>query len=247
MPEIGEIRKGNEVGFNTHKKYCWMACYLCGKENWIELRPENKEHYKCLSCSNKMRKHDIGNQKRADEIGRVGRGLFMWHTCIDCGKGRWVSVLRGEPKNIRCHICSCKRVGFIQRSGQHGSRWKGGRLETKEGYIKVNLQPDDFFSSMTDISGYVLEHRLVVAKALGRCLHRWEIVHHKHAKYPAGSIEDKQDNRYPENLELVSDLGHNQITIMENRIKSLEQRVLILEAENILLRGEECQPKPMYG
>ena len=87
---------------------------------------------------------------------------------------------------------------------------------------------------MANRQGYVREHRLIVAKKLGRCLHIWELVHHKHTQYPAGSIEDKQDNR-DENLQLVTDDRHKQITILENRIKQLEQRVTLLEAENVAL------------
>ncbi len=98
-----------------------------------------------------------------------------------------------------------------------------------KGYIYITLQPDDFFYPMTNSRGKTTEHRLVAARALGRCLHRWEIVHHKHAKYPAGSIEDKQDNRYPENLQLVSDDRHKQITTLEMQIKQLK-------AENQTLR-----------
>jgi len=90
-------------------------------------------------------------------------------------------------------------------------------------------------------TSYVYEHRLVVAKRLGRCLHSWEIVHHKGAKYPKGSRENRSDNRYPENLQLVTDDRHKQITILENkiahqekRIGELEQRIILLEAERIL-------------
>ncbi|GAH73274.1 unnamed protein product, partial [marine sediment metagenome] len=87
------------------------------------------------------------------------------------------------------------------------------------------------------------EHRLVVAKALGRNLHPWEIVHHKHAKYPAGSIEDKQDNRYPENLQLVSDDRHKQITILERKIDKLLEEQREIKTEIRLLRWENKQLK----
>ena len=102
--------------------------------------------------------------------------------------------------------------------------WKGG-YTTRRGYKLIKLYPDDFFYPMAPVNGYVLEHRLVVAKALGRCLQPWEIVHHKHDQYPAGSIEDKQDNRYPENLQLISDLGHKQLTVLECRLTRLEKKV----------------------
>ena len=91
------------------------------------------------------------------------------------------------------------------------------------GYKEILIQPDAFFYPMVKRDGYVLEHRLVVAKALRRCLHRWEIIHHKGVKYPKGSIENKQDNRYPENLQLVSDDRHNQSSILESRIAYLEK------------------------
>jgi len=78
---------------------------------------------------------------------------------------------------------------------------------------------------MAQASGYVPEHRLIVAKALGRNLHPWELVHHKHDKYPAGSIEDKQDNRYPENLQLVSDLGHKTLTLFEMKIDKQSKQI----------------------
>ena len=78
----------------------------------------------------------------------------------------------------------------------------------------------------------------MVAKALGRCLQSWEIVHHKGVKFPKGSIENKQDNRYPENLQLVNEGQHNQITILERKIRALETRVMLLEAENILFREQ---------
>ena len=179
---------------------------------------------------------EVGEIKYGWEIGRLGCFTkHIWQACAGCNKERWVQLCYGKPRSLRCISCHNRKGPHF--TGERSTAWKGGRVKHSQGYILVRLQPDDFFYSMACKSGYVKEHRLVVAKALGRCLHRWEIVHHKHDKYPAGSVEDKQDNRYPENLQLVSDDRHKQLTVLEQRIKYLEQRVTLLEAENSLLKG----------
>lgn len=157
----------------------------------------------------------------------------IWHACIDCGKERWVQCRKGLPTHPRCCHCSSKRTYANKtpeqkakfanlHKGCNSNYWKGGRTTKGRGYIALKLYPDDFFYSMTDAKGYVPEHRLVVAKTLGRCLHRWEIVHHKGTKYPKDSIENRQDNRF-ENLQLVTDDRHKQITILEVQVKRLKE------------------------
>ena len=158
---------------------------------------------------------EMGEIRPAWEIGYKGTHKFIWAACPDCGKERWVELEGGKPRNLRCRACAQK--------GSLHSRWKGGKFVADKGYILIKLSPDDFFYPMAKSNGYVLEHRLVVAKALGRNLHSWELVHHKHDKYPAGSKEDKADNRYPENLQLVSDDRHTQITILEKKITRLQK------------------------
>lgn len=74
-----------------------------------------------------------------------------------------------------------------------GSRYKGGRIEVG-GYIRVLMRWDHpFAEAMTDSLGYVAEHRLVMAEALGRPLRRSETVHHING--------DRHDNRLA-NLQL---------------------------------------------
>ncbi len=84
----------------------------------------------------------------------------------------------------------------------------------------VRLSPDDFFYPSCSRRGWIFEHRLIMAKHLGRNLHIWEIIHHKN------HIRD--DNRI-ENLQLVSDDRHTQISILERRIKYLEKENAILK------------------
>jgi len=191
---------------------------------------------------------EVGEIRKGREIGQPSQtGSFIWHTCEDCGKERWVAYAKKyeQPREKRCHSCASKRHIMSKETrakmskshqGDKSSLWKGGYHIKGNVYFECWVSRDDFFYPMADRRGYIYEHRLVVAKAIGRCLHSWEIVHHKHDRYPAGSVEDKQDNRYPENLQLVSDLGHKQLTRLENRIKHLESRVIVLEAENIRLQ-----------
>ena len=116
---------------------------------------------------------------------------------------------------------------------------EGGRITDERGYIHIKLYPDDFFYPMTNHRGYVMEHRLIIAKALNRCLLPWEVVHHKGTKYPKGSRENRSDNRYPENLQLLpSDKQHIVDRITRGHIARMEKRITLLETENALLKKQ---------
>lgn len=85
-----------------------------------------------------------------------------------------------------------ERITGHARREAHGG-WKGGRYITGEGYVRVLLDRDDPMASMADHIGYVLEHRLVMARSLGRPLTAKETVHH---------IDNDRANNAPENLQL---------------------------------------------
>jgi len=179
----------------------------------------------------------IGDIRRAQEIGRGGHSRYIWHACQKCGKERWVLLFSaGKQKCLVCKDCCC-HAHNMKRGKEHWN-WRGGRTKQSNGYFLIKLQPDDFFYPSRNRQGYVFEHRLVVAKALGRCLHSWEIIHHKGNKYPVGSIENKQDNRYPKNLQLVMEGQHNQISILERKMELQAQRITLLEAEIVSLRRQ---------
>lgn len=79
------------------------------------------------------------------------------------------------------------------RFGKDSPRWKGGvrRVGHMRKYIGI-YNPDHPYCT---VEGYVLEHRLVMEKHIGRYLKPEEMVHHRNGI--------KHDNRI-ENLELMS-------------------------------------------
>lgn len=89
-----------------------------------------------------------------------------------------------------------KRSGYrsprrapIRRGADHHN-WKGGVFQHSDGYL-FEYAPNHPTAAAN--KGYVLQHRLVMERKLGRLLRDHELVHH---------INEVKDDNRPENLEL---------------------------------------------
>lgn len=139
------------------------------------------------------------NTCRASDIGLAGNNMYVWAACVECGGERWVLLLRGKPKYELCNACSRKRRGQ-EHTSTDSKIWRGGRRDERRGYVLVYVEDDDPLACMR-MAGrqYVYEHRLIVAKHIGRPLKSHEIVHHINRM--------KDDNRI-ENLEMMDRHEH---------------------------------------
>lgn len=103
--------------------------------------------------------------------------------------------------HLRNHGIAIRRTGFkspksVSHFGPDHHSWKGGTYRHSDGYV-YEYAPDH--PEAATAKGYVLQHRLVMERKLGRLLAPGELVHHRN--------EVKDDNR-PENLELLDRSRH---------------------------------------
>ncbi len=111
-------------------------------------------------------------------------------------EGKTLSDLGTKHKVHGCTVSRfLRKHGFGIRTkaeasrGARNSQWIGGRIVNCDGYVQVR----------TDDNRYVLEHRLVAEKYLGRKLTDGEVVHHINGV--------KTDNRL-ENLKICTKRSH---------------------------------------
>lgn len=141
-----------------------------------------------------------GERRKGKDLGFMGLKAsrrFIWRVCSCCHEGRWIRL---ESYRDICHRCAFKEVASRspaqqgQQWGEENPYWKGGKISHK-GYREVRLPPNSPFHPMVKQNGYVAEHRLIMAKKLGRCLNPSEGVHH---------IDGNKLNNNEMNLELVT-------------------------------------------
>ena len=115
------------------------------------------------------------------------------------------------------------------RSREKHPSWKGGRLITIQGYVKISMPEHPY----CDCKGYILEHRVVMEKHLGRLLDRKEIVHH---------INRVRDDNRLENLELVeNNKEHGKLHASLFIKKDYGKCIICNEMEVSLISSQKCK------
>jgi len=136
--------------------------------------------------------------------------MIVDFTCPDCTKIRKLKIRKSGITEKRCRSCAAKKFHKdnpdINRRENH-YKWKGGVLKNSKGYLLEYIPKDDFYYPMTTCGkrkpnqggAYCLQHRLVMARHLKRCLSGTELVHHVNG--------NKADNKI-ENLRIVDRKDH---------------------------------------
>ncbi|HXI17808.1 MAG TPA: HNH endonuclease [Chloroflexota bacterium] len=133
-----------------------------------------------------------GNRYRAFSPSEVAEMQRLWHGGLSqhaIGQ-RLGAVQTTISKALqRAGVEPVRRL----RRGTKSNLYKTGRTTSPDGYVRILIDAQHPYAAMRARSNYILEHRLVMAQALGRALTSHETVHHING--------DKMDNRL-ENLEL---------------------------------------------
>ena len=132
------------------------------------------------------------------------KNALVWNECPHC-QAIFVGYRKHAHKG-RAAWTDASLASFVEKmTGPNNPAWKGGLTYFKRKgkyvnqsikYVRCPLK----FAAMARKDGYVMEHRLLVAAAMGRPLLRSECVHH--------SNHDATDNRLENLMLFASNADH---------------------------------------
>lgn len=201
--------------------------------NKIIRLPGMPKHVGTLSRHMRAAGYAVRNQKRALDGLSDGR---LRHLYLRLRKSSYeIAEMYGvtrSPVSRRLNRLRISRPPGWHLVGKNNPVWKGGRIISKQGYVHV-LQKGH---PMAGKSGYVLEHRLVMAESLGRPLGPREEVHH---------INGVRDDNRLENLVLTTSGTHQKLHADTHReLWALRREVQELKAQ---MQGVPASPLKVVG
>ena len=211
---IGEAKTASYSETSSVKKFCGCGAELRCWRKYLNGGPRGwRWAKKCDRC-----KRYTSRKWKKEEVEWAG---MMWAHGISLIRiGQMLRRLSGSVEG------ALKRRGLydvtrtvIRRHGRIVKRHSKPRLRHSHGYI-ILLRPDH---PNVNNSGYVYEHRVVMAEKLGRPLKDGEAVHH---------INGIRDDNRPENLEVFESHSAHMVEHQAEREKWTPE----MDAEMFALR-----------
>jgi len=170
-----------------------VADYVAGM-SWIQLEKKYGSGQFAMRAAVRragLKLRDHGGQRRRVYDGEAARMVLLYQQGLS---QQQIATLFEAGQTVVSRVL--RKHGIKSRAGKNGSEsaaWRGGITQNAQGYIMQHVERTSPFWQMASRSGYVMQHRLVMAQSLGRPLLDSESVHHING--------DRTDNRI-ENLQL---------------------------------------------
>ena len=200
--------------FNQKRVYpFWKICQFCLKPFPCHTKEQATRNKTCSPiCAGKLTRKTAPTTKKPDPLCLQCGNPFRpkSHTSLKKAKfcngicyGRWRAANPEIQEHLKM-IASKGKAGWTEdsqasyqqkMSGVNNPAWKGGVMMNRHhGNYKgaIYVQCPTAFLSMARKDGYVIQHRLMVAQAIGRPLLRTEVVHHINHNSLDNRIENLQ-------------------------------------------------------
>lgn len=190
-PSIKPTYCSSQCAGDAKKRGQYIACAVCGNPFW-QFASTPDRLYCSKSCATTARNRTEKNPSYHRDITGVKNPMY--------GKG-----LKGEANPM------------YGRRKELAPTWKGGRKIRRDGYVLVVAPEGHPYPADTHEASnlaYILEHRLVMEKHLGRYLDPEEVVHHK---------DKNPSNNSLDNLELFANQEEH-MRVAHNRANNLRPR-----------------------